>query len=256
MLNIIIALMILAISPVCALAAPPITTDDTGTPGPGNWEINVGVTVDKRSEKTRCETPALDINYGIGENIQLNYSISWIVLDSRDGVTKNGLGNSEAAIKWRFLDQDKQGIDMSVYPRLIFNNPTSSADRGLVDKGTTFRLPFQIEKKVWIVTINTEIGHDFRQRGGDEWLYGIAFKYAEIKGLEALAEIFGTADNSFKRHETVFNLGVRFDVGKNYTLLASAGRSFHGAPDQPDLLLYAGIQFRFGKRVQEVRNER
>ncbi len=256
MLKIIIVLMILPLSSVCALAAPPITTDDPGTPGPGNWEINVGVTIDKRSEDTRYETPALDINYGIGDHIQLNYSASWIVLDSRGEATKNGLGNSEFAVKWRFLDQDKQGIDTSVYPRLIFNNPTSSANRGLADKGTTFRLPFQMEKKFWIITINAELGHDFRQRGGDEWLYGLAFKYAEIKGLEALAEVFGTANNSFKRHETVFNLGFRYDIGKNYTLLASAGRSLHSAPDQPDLLFYAGIQFRFGKSVQGVPNER
>lgn len=238
---------IISVSPLHVFAAPPIITDDPGTPGPGNWEINVGVTIDNRSEETRYETPALDLNYGIGEHIQLNYSVSWIVLDNKGNGTKKGLSSSEIALKWRFLDQDKQGIDMSVYPRLIFNNPTSSADRGLVDQETTFRLPFQMEKKVGIITLNTEIGHDFRQRGGDAWIYGLAIKYAEIKGLEALGEIFGTADNSFKRHETVFNLGFRYDLGKDYTLLASAGRSFHSAPDQPSLLLYGGIQFRFGK---------
>jgi len=151
------------------------------------------------------------------------------------------------AVKWRFLDEDRHGIAMSVYPRLIVNNPTSSADRGLADKGTVFRLPLQMEKKVGKININMEGGHDFRQRGGDEWIYGLVLKYAEVKGLEALAEVSGTANNSFKRHETVFNLGFRCDLGENCTLLASAGRSFHSAPDQPNLLLYAGLQFRAGK---------
>lgn len=249
MRTVIIILLATALFPLCALAGPPVLTDDTGTPGDKGWEINAGFTVDKRHDETRYETPALDINYGIGEHIQLNYSVPWVVLDSRDEGSKNGLGNSEVAVKWRFLDEDRHGIAMSVYPRVIFNNPTSSADRGLVDKGATFRLPVQIEKKIGIIKINTELGHDFRERGGDEWIYGIALKYAEIKGLEALAEVYGTANNSFKRHETVFNLGFRYDLGRSYTLLASAGRSFHSAPDQPNLLLYAGIQFRLGKKA-------
>lgn len=247
MLRIIAILLVTLLVPICALAGPPILTDDTGTPGPGKWELNIGFTVDKRHDETRYETPALDINYGIGEHIQLNYSVSWIALDGKDEGSKNGLGNSEVAVKWRFLDVDRHGVAMSVYPRLIFNNPTSSAGRGLADKGTVFRLPVQMEKKIGVININTEIGHDFHQRGGDEWLYALALKYGEIKGLEALAEVFGTADNSFKRHETVFNLGFRYDLGKSYTLLASAGRSFHSTSDQPNLLLYAGIQFRLGK---------
>lgn len=231
--------------PVCAYAGPPILTDDTGTPGPGKWEINAGITTDKRTVEDRFNTPVLDINYGIGEYIQLNYSISWVVLDTKDQGTKNGLGNSEIAVKWRFADEDRDGIALSVYPRLIFNNPTSSADKGLADKGTIFRLPVQIEKKIGLMGINVEFGHDFRQRGGDKWLYGFVLKYAEIKGFEALAEIFGTSNNSFKRHETVFNLGARWDIGKNYTLLVSAGRSFHSATDQPNLLSYLGMQLRF-----------
>lgn len=247
MRTVIIILLTAALLPLCAFAGPPLLTDDTGTPGDKKWEINVGFTVDRRDDETRYATPALDINYGIGEYIQLNYSVPWVVLDSRDAGSKNGLGNSEVAVKWRFLDEERHGIAMSLYPRAIFNNPTSSADRGLVDNGATFRLPVQIEKKIGIININAEFGHDFRERGGDEWIYGLALKYAEIEGLEALAEVYGTANNSFKRHETVFNLGFRYDLGESYTLLASAGRSFHSAPDQPNLLLYAGLQFRFGK---------
>jgi hypothetical protein len=231
--------------PVCVLAGPPILTDDTGTPGPGKWEINIGVTAEHRSDETHYETPSLDLNYGIGEHIQLNYSVSWIVLDTKDEGTKNGLSNSEVAVKWRFLDEDNHGVAVSVYPRLIFNNPTNSADRGLVDKGTVFRLPVQVEKKIGIININTEIGHDFHQLGDDAWLYGLVLKYVEIKGLEALAEVFGTANNSFKRHEAIFNIGARLDLSKNYALLASIGRSLHRAADQPTLLSYLGIQLRF-----------
>jgi hypothetical protein len=231
--------------PLVVLAGPPILTDDTGTPGPGKWEMNMGFTVDKRQDATRFETPAFDLNYGIGEHIQLNYSFSWIVLDSKDEAAKSGLGNSEVAVKWRFLDEDKHGVAMSIYPRFIFNNPTSSADRGLVEEGTVFRLPVQLEKKLGILDMIVNFGHEFHQHGGDSWSYSIAAKYAEIKGLEVLAEVFGTVDNSFNNAENVFDVGIRADVRENYTVLASIGRSLDDAPDQPTLLSYVGLQVRF-----------
>jgi len=238
-------LLVIMAFPAGAFAAPPLLTDDTGTPGPGKWEVNDGVTVDKRHDETNYNIPALDINYGIGEYLQLNYSVPWVMLDSRDQVVHNGLGNSEVAVKWRFLDEDKDGIAMSVYPRIIFNNPTSSANRGLVDKGTVFRLPVEVEKKIGVINLNPEFGHDFHQQGGDEWIYGLALTYAEIKGFEALAETFGTANNSFKRHEIVSNIGFRLEITQYSTLLASIGRSIHHAADQSSLLSYLGLQFRF-----------
>ncbi|HMK61190.1 MAG TPA: hypothetical protein VK452_08610 [Dissulfurispiraceae bacterium] len=244
MRRLIIILIVFAAFPVSAIAGLPVFTDDTGTLGPGKWEINVGVDIDRRHSETHYDAPALDINYGFGERIQLNYSTSWIVLDSRGEGIKNGLSNSEVAVKWRFLDEDRHGIAVSVYPRIVFNNPTSSADRGLVDKGTVYRLPVQVEKKIGIININPEFGHDFHAGGKDSWLYGVALKYAEIKGLELLGEIFGSADNSFRRHEIVTNIGLRLDISNYSSLLASIGKGIHHAGDQPMLLSYLGIQFR------------
>jgi hypothetical protein len=243
--RIIMVLLVMLLAPLSVLAGPPILTDDTGTPGPGKWETNMGFTVEKSRDTTLYNTPALDLNYGIGDRIQLNYSVSWIIRDTTEAGAKNGLGNSEVAVKWRFLAEDKNGMALSVYPRFIFNNPGSSADRGLVDKGTVFRLPFQMEKKIDMIIINPEIGHDFRQEGGDQWLYALALKYDEIKGIEALAEVFGTADNRLKKEENVFNIGIRKDVSENISLHASVGRSLRRAPDQPTLLSYVGFQVRF-----------
>jgi hypothetical protein len=236
-------ILLIVCFPLGVLAGPPIVTDDTGTPGPGKWETNAGLNMEKRRSESTYQAPVLDLNYGIGEHIQLNYSVAWIVLHGNEG-TKSGPGNSEVAVKWRFLDQEKQGVDMSIYPRFLFNNPASSADRGIVDKGTIFRLPFQMEKKIGVITVNPEAGHEFHQEGGDTWLYSLAVKYAEIKGMEVLAEIFGTADNKFTKEENAFNIGIRKDVREDVSLHASVGKGLEGA-DHPTLLSYAGIQVRF-----------
>lgn len=228
-----------------AFAGPPLLTDDTGTPGDKHWEINVAFTLDKRHTETTYEAPILDFNYGLGNNIQIKYEVPWLVRHERDVGTKAGLGNSVVGVKWRFLDQERYGINMSVYPQYEFNPPTSSADRGLVDDGTNLLLPVQVSKKFGPVWVNGEFGYTFRQHRDDEWLYGLSSGYEIREDLSILGEIHGESTKNFRRHKVVFNIGAQWDFTKRYGLLASAGRSFDsGASGQPNLLIYLGFQMR------------
>lgn len=236
---------LLLISAGPALAGPPLLTDDTGTPGDRHWEINIAYTLDKRHTEATHETPILDFNYGVGENIQLKYEVPWLVLHENGNGTKSGLGNSVVGVKWRFLDEKRDGVAMSVYPQFEFNNPTSSADRRLVDEGTNLRLPVQVSKKFGPVWVNGEVGYTFRQHNDDEWLYGLSSGYKIREDLSLLGEIHGGSTKEFKKHEVVFNVGTQWDFSKKYGLLASVGRSFRsGASNEPNLLLYLGLQVR------------
>lgn len=168
-----------------AYAGPPILADDTGTPGNGNWESNVGFNVERQHVETRYLLPSLDINYGVGERVQINYSVPQVVLDSDATGREKEFGNSELAVKWRFYDHE--GLAVSVYPRVIFKSSASVADRGLAERDTISRVPVQIEKKFGNLTLNPEFGHDFRQHGHDEWISGLALKYSHDKELELLS---------------------------------------------------------------------
>ena len=120
------ASMILIFSSVI-YAGPPLRTADTGTPGDGKIELNVGVASERTSKDWRIEGPIFDFNYGYGDRIQLKYETSWVFV-KRDGDDLiNGAGNSLFGLKWRFLDQETLGFAMSVYPRMEFNNLSSSA---------------------------------------------------------------------------------------------------------------------------------
>jgi len=231
---------------VFAQGGPPLITDDPGTPGDGNWEINIACTAEKRRKEKSYETPILDINYGLGERIQLKYEVPWLVLDERGQRTKNGLGTSEFGVKWRFFDQERYGIDMSVYPQFEFNNSDSSADRGLVDRGLEFVLPVQLQKSFGSISFNPEFGYVFREYNDNEWIYGLALGYEASSNLELLAEIRGTTLQDFQDDELLFNLGARCELSETYSLLIAAGRSFRSAASgEPEFLLYAGIQFNF-----------
>lgn len=231
---------------VLAQGGPPLITDDPGTPGDGNWEINIAFTAEKRRTERLYETPILDINYGLGDRIQLKYEIPWLVLDERGDHTKDGIGNSVFGLKWRFFDQDTDGIDMSVYPQLEFNNYHSSIDRGLVDKGMELVLPIQLQKSWGIISLNPELGYVFREYNEHEWIYGLAMGYQASSNLELLAEISGNTGQDFEDDELVFNVGARWELSETRTLLISAGRSFRdSASGEPEFLLYTGIQLCF-----------
>ena len=58
-----------------ATGGPPLVTDDPGTPGSRKLEMNVAFTSEVTSSERRFETPILDLNYGLGDQIQLKYDI-------------------------------------------------------------------------------------------------------------------------------------------------------------------------------------
>ena len=82
----------------CAFAqgGPPFLTDDPGTPGNKNWEINFGLIGDRNPSEGVYSVPEIDINYGIGGRGKLTYRVPLAVHESRDSgeSVAAGLGNS------------------------------------------------------------------------------------------------------------------------------------------------------------------
>ncbi len=229
---------------ILAQGGPPLLTDDPGTPGHGNWEINLAFTLEEVQDERLLEAPLLDVNYGYGDRIQLKFEIPWLILDEKGRPTKSGLGNSELGVKWRFRDENEDGVSISIYPQFEFSNPTSSDERGLVEEGMELLLPVQFEKSLGPLSMNGEIGYAIRENHEDEWVYGLAFGREFFEGFEWVGEIHGTALREFAENELVFDIGSRFEMTDVLTLLFAAGRSFRGrASDEPQLLAYVGLQF-------------
>jgi len=243
-----------AFSLFCAAqGGPPFLTDDPGTPGDGNWEINVALTTERRPEEWVFEAPILDINYGLGPKIQLKYQVPYLVVGSNDGPTRSGLGKSLAGVKWRFYENQERGLEISTYPQFEFNNPTASVDRGLVERGVRFLLPIEVTKKVGPVEINPEAGYWFASGAGAAWATGVVVARQVSKRLELDGELYATANTNGSERSYTFDGGGRCRLGGPMVLLFMAGRSFRGpASGQPQLIGYLGVQFQFStKRKKE-----
>ncbi len=228
-----------------AEGSPPLITDDPGTPGDGHWEINLGVSSEKRPGSRASELPLFDLNYGIGDRLQLKYEVPYLRVHEDGSPTKSGFGNSAAGVKWRFYDEGDHGLSASVYPQVEFNNPGSSSDdRGLVDPGTAFALPFQFARKAGPLSFIWQVGREFRS-GGGSWFYGVSAGHQISRRCEFAVELAGSASSGFDRSHLTANLGVVFELTERSSLLFSVGRELHNH-DEPraSFVGYLGVQWR------------
>jgi hypothetical protein len=241
------SLLILAPGPsVRAQGGPPMFTDDPDTPGDGMWEINFLSTMEHSQAGWIFETPIVDVNYGLGPNVQLKIEAPWIVMKERREPTKSGPGNSKLGIKWRFLVDEGRGFAMSIYPQIEFNNTNRSVERGLVEKGRQLFLPVEGVKQVGPVEINGEIGYCLTQHGADQWEYGLAVSRQLTKRLELIGELHVSALRTLREGELLVNAGSRLRLNENAVLLFSAGRTIRNAPREgPHYVAAFGIQFGF-----------
>jgi hypothetical protein len=229
-----------------AQGGPPLRTDDTATPGKGHWEINIAATFERERDERESELPLIDINYGVGERVQLKFEMPWLMVRERGARARRGPGKAAVGVKWRFFENERHGFAVSTYPQLEFNVFRASARRGLVEDTKELLLPFELTKKLGPVEVNGGIGYRLIRPRRDEWLYGLAVGRRVTKRLELLGEIYGTSRRGLEEDESSFNLGGRLRVRRHVTLLFSAGRSFRKASSgEPTLYVYAGTQFTF-----------
>jgi len=218
-------------------------TDDPGTPGSGKWENNIAILLEHRPNEWSIETPQFDLNYGWGDHIQLNLQGGPMSLKRDDHGPVSGLGGTEAAVKWRFFDEEKSGFDMSMFPRIIFNIQQSSARRGLAEDGTRFQIPFQIAKTLDRWHLDGEFGPLGSTVGRSEFLYGMVVGYDLAKPTMLMAELHGTSRMNFTRDVLTLNFGLRHAFNEHQILIISMGHEIR-TPDQPTALVgYFGMQF-------------
>lgn len=218
-------------------------TDDPGTPGNGRVENNFAIAFEHRPNEWAIDLPAIDLNYGLGEHIQLTLQTSYVLLKRSGRGAIGGLGATEAAVKWRFLDKETSGIAMSTFPRVIFNVLRSSVRRGFVDDGTRVQFPVQLARKVGAIDLDFELGPLFSSVGRSEWLYGIVGGIDVTRKTSLMAELHGTSRSNFTRDVLIANVGLRQALTDACILITSVGHEVRMPNDTPPALIgYFGVQ--------------
>jgi len=223
-----------------AQGGPPYITDDPFTPGPNRWEINIAPNLERRPGQFIFETPDFDINYGVGDRIQLKYEIAWLYLKF-EGQHSSAMGNLNLGVKLRFLDHESAPLDVSTYPQFNFN-PVSHTELGMLDRDTEFLLPIEFAKKVGSFQLVAEVGLNMVFDEPDNWIYGLIVTHL-IGNVNAGVELHRETATDLSEDEFIANVGAVIALPHGHNLLVSAGHTVRkpGA-DDPNVFAYLGLQ--------------
>ena len=121
-----------------ARAAHPFITDDTGTQGRGNWQLELqgDFLRDKRSSggverKDKLDSYTSVLSYGLLDKLDLQVGASYVnARTTANGASlfdESGMSDSTIELKWRFYDAH----DLSLGLKPVVTLPTGNEDKGL-----------------------------------------------------------------------------------------------------------------------------
>jgi len=227
-----------------AQGGPPYYTNDPGTPGHLNWEINLAYMPFFYSNQSVSHTPDVDINFGLGDRIQLTYENAWLRVQNPGSATKFGLGQSNPGMKWRFYDAGENGLAVSVFPQLFLNNPNDAVRRGITPASEGFLLPFEFSKKFGPVDVDYEIGYQFVRKGSNSLLTGLVLGHDLTPKFEVDMEFYYQGTFRPSENQPTLDFGARYKIHRPVILLLMAGRSLSPTrSNQSYFVGYFGLQF-------------
>jgi hypothetical protein len=225
-----------------AQGAPPFNTNDPGTPGAEQWEINIGILPVVREDEQNYQMPQIDFNYGVGSRVQLTFEVPYVLQTAPGHGLVEGWDNGFAAVKWRFID-NKHGWNISTFPQMEINGLSSSVRNGIANRGPRFLLPFEVQRNVGPMDLDFEAGYYFPIHGRPERIIGSTAGHDLNKKLEIGGEVYNDYAVGAQPGDTTWDLGFHYQFHKGLLLLFMAGRSFsRPASGQPNFLSYTGIQ--------------
>jgi hypothetical protein len=210
------------------VGSPPMHVDDTDTPGDKTWEVNIGLESEWAGGEHRIEGPIADLNYGIGDRLQLTYEMPYVWLhddgdDDEGGTRAHGVGDSTFGLKYRFYDNEDRGVSFAIYPQVRVRTP--GANRAVSEGGTAWSLPLLMVSEFEHFSVTVNAGVEFAD-SGSRWFGGAGVGWRLNDRTALLTDVFGEDLNSSERRWQV-GFGLRHKLREGRSLSASIGRDVY-----------------------------
>ncbi len=245
-------LLSLNIHSAAAQGGPPMLTDDSDTPGDGKWENNFGFIFEGSKNDYRKIFPAIDINHGIGEHIQVKAELNWVAEKGEN--LANKFDNITLGFKYSFFDEEETGFSLSLYPQPIISFNSEDGNKSAV-LGIT--LPAAISKEIGGFGVNFQAGYQVLGKKS-ELFFGLCIEREIGKSFTLLGELhssFGRTkdlittgdEETFFRAGTFLNIGTHIKLSEDYIILAAIGKDLESPPlssDDANFYGYIGLQLK------------
>ncbi len=207
------------------VGSPPMESEDTETPGDGNWEVNLGMGADWSRDGHRIEFPTADFNYGHGDRWQFSLELPYVFARESAGsgmpaLRANGVGDATVGVKWRFYDNEDRGVSLALAPQWRLHTPGANED---VSEGRAFVLPLALVSEFEHYSVTANAGLEFA--GGERRSFASVGAGRRLSDSTAvMAEIAGTDLNASDERRVALDIGLRRKLGETRSLSAAFGR--------------------------------
>jgi hypothetical protein len=224
-----------------AVAGPPYLTDDPVPTETGHWEIYAFTAGEGRGSAVDADA-GVDLNYGPVEGVQLTATLPLSFSHAPNDGWHSGTGDVELGVKYRFLNDERAGFAVAIFPRVIL--PTAARSPG---EKTRFLLPLWMEKDFAGGTsifggggylINPGTGNR------DFWQAAVAATHDLSKAVSIGAEITRQgSDRTGGTAQTRAGVGSTVQLSGRYALLLSGGPTW--ADHRTGYHFYAALGLNF-----------
>ena len=240
------------------VGSPPMVVDDTSTPGPGNWDLNLVFTGDLSTDSDTYDSPLVDINNGRGENVQFKFEVPYVFtrdvqtdeVGNQETVNAHGVADPKVGVKYRFYDNDETALSLAVYPQVKFKFPgaQSTGSGGVADAGTTWFLPLLLTKDFAHVSITANAEVDKSTDDPHAHLFaGFGVGTRLTDRLAMLGELAGENLDSAGEERILFDLGLHLKLSDRHALVAAMGVDVEAGDGQRHHYFTVGYQKSIGK---------
>lgn len=243
-----IAVVFVLAQRVPALAGPPYQTDDPEPTPYRHYEIYINSQFSHDPEGLSGTFPSLEINYGLMPNVQFSVTASLAAARPPGGTWHTGFGDSEVALKVRFVGETANTPQIAFYPAVIL--PSGDANLRLGDGATKIFLPLWAQKSFgpWSVFGGGGVWRNPGPGKRDYTFSGIAAQKDLTQTLALGAEVFHTGAATIDgRASTEFSVGAIKGLDEHHKLLFSIGRSLDGTNT---LSTYVAYELYLGPRAE------
>jgi hypothetical protein len=234
-----------------AFAAHPLITDDTGTQGRGNSQLELNAEFEHEDEDgSEADTSevAATLSYGIAEKVDLvlNLPYQFIRVKERgETASEDGISDISIEAKWRFFEKD--GLSFALKPGISL--PTGDEDKGLGAGKVAYSAFFIATKKVGPWAFHVNLGYMRNENDADErknlWHASAAAQVQATKNL-IIAGNIGIEENTDRNADTdpAFILGgVIYSLTEDLDVDFGVKAGLTGP--EADYSLLAGLAWRF-----------
>lgn len=237
-----LGVMMMILMPVIAFAARPLSTNDAGTLGQGDFEIEYGIEhVNGFDNETAM---SLAVIAGMLDALDVGVEVPYVFIDTKEASDSDGFADVAGSLKWNLLKGEKTFPDSALV--FAYASESGNDERGVGAGRPEYSLTGVFSKSFDPFSVHLNVGYAFRrdfeeEDNEDGFTYGLAFEYALSEEFTLVGEVSGETvlKREFNDNFCGILFGLNYAIAENITLDLGVGTGISRADE--DLRVTYGV---------------